>query len=124
MTEVIEETAAEATDTDLYAGLRENLGSQLFDLTEGRYKMVKMEEGLPAGLLRADDNVLPPDLLSAGTKDVLALALRLSLADYFLCDREGFLVMDDQIPLLISIQGYRRIQPAFFASMVRRPGVN
>ena len=47
--------------------------------------------------MRSDGNVIETDLLSTGTLDVLGLALRLSIANYFLKDNEAFLVMDDPL---------------------------
>ncbi len=40
---------------------------------------------------------LPLDLLSAGTRDVLSLAVRLGMAAYSLEGNDGFLVMDDPL---------------------------
>jgi exonuclease SbcC len=48
-------------------------------------------------VIRADGIPLPYPLLSAGTRDIFALALRLAMAEYFLGDREGFLVLDDPL---------------------------
>jgi uncharacterized protein YhaN len=37
------------------------------------------------------------DQLSAGTRDTLALALRLAMADYFLGGEDGFMLLDDPL---------------------------
>ena len=56
-----------------------------------------MDENLPAGLHRADGEVIGYDRLSEGTQDVLSIALKLAMADKYLEDREGFIIMDDPI---------------------------
>jgi exonuclease SbcC len=48
-------------------------------------------------LIRRDGQALAYDLLSAGTKDLFALALRLAMADFFLGGCEGFLLLDDPL---------------------------
>jgi exonuclease SbcC len=48
-------------------------------------------------VFRSDGQALPYDLLSAGTKDLFALALRLAMADFFLRSKEGFLLLDDPL---------------------------
>jgi uncharacterized protein YhaN len=64
-------------------------------MTNHRYKQIKINESLPTGFVRSDGNIVETDLLSTGTLDVLGLALRLSMANYFLKEQEAFLVMDD-----------------------------
>ena len=86
---------SEQMDTDTYAGLKREIESYISDLTSGRYVEVKLEDGLPEGFIRDDNQLLPYEILSTGTKDVLALALRLSMANHFLKDADGFLIMDD-----------------------------
>jgi exonuclease SbcC len=66
-------------------------------ITSGKYETVPMEEGLPEGFVTQGGVFLPHDLLSAGTRDTLALALRLSMAEYFLEESDGFLFMDDPL---------------------------
>ena len=56
-----------------------------------------MSEGLPDGFVREDGQLLSCELLSTGTLVALALSLRLAMSDYFLADRDGFLVMDDPL---------------------------
>ena len=48
-------------------------------------------------MVRRDGRSLPYDLLSAGTKDLFALAIRLAMAEFFLGGMEGFLVLDDPL---------------------------
>jgi exonuclease SbcC len=48
-------------------------------------------------VIRGDGQALPYDLLSAGTKDIFALAVRLAMAEFFLGPRDGFLLLDDPL---------------------------
>jgi exonuclease SbcC len=82
-------------DRATYDGMRTRLEEYVATLTGGRYAKVRMRESVPEGFLRRDGALLEYPLLSTGTKDTLALALRLAMAGYFLEGRDGFLVMDD-----------------------------
>ncbi|MDK2830336.1 AAA family ATPase [Methanolobus sp. WCC1] len=87
----------EDMDSDTYGDLKKDLEEYISFMTDGRHSSVQMDEGksVPCGFVRDDGAVLDYDLLSAGTKDVLSLALRLSMAKYFLQEANGFLIMDD-----------------------------
>jgi len=85
------------TDTDLYVELKHDLEDFVSIMTDKRYSQVNLDEGLPQGFIRGDGNLVKYDLLSAGTKDVLAIALRFSMAKHFLEDTDGFLIMDDPL---------------------------
>jgi len=87
----------EKLDSQTYEGIEKDLEKFTALLTNDKYSRIKMDESLPNGYIREDGNVLTYDLLSTGTKDVLALALRLSMAKYFLKDADGFLIMDDPL---------------------------
>ncbi len=87
----------EGLDGDTYGGLEADLEGYVSEMTDGKYSDVSMEESLPRGFVREDGILIPTDLLSTGTKDVLALALRLSMARHFLSDSDGFLVLDDPL---------------------------
>jgi exonuclease SbcC len=84
-------------DTDTYGGIMRKLSGYASAITSGKYETVPMEEGLPEGFVTQGGVFLPHDLLSAGTRDTLALALRLSMAEYFLEESDGFLFMDDPL---------------------------
>jgi len=87
----------EEMDSGTYSGLKKEMEQYISFMTGGRHTSVEMEKGkgLPCGFVRNDGAVLDYELLSAGTKDVLSLALRMSMAKYFLKEAEGFLIMDD-----------------------------
>jgi len=75
----------------------EELGRVLEPLTADSYNSVNLSEVNLAKAVRVDGSEIPFDLLSVGTKVGLGLALRLSMAKYFLEGLEGFLVMDDPL---------------------------
>jgi len=82
-------------DQQAFLGLKNDIESFISNMTNHRYKEIKIDESLPTGFVRGDGNIVEIDLLSTGTLDVLGLALRLSMANYFLNKQEAFLVMDD-----------------------------
>jgi exonuclease SbcC len=84
-------------DSATYEGIGKKLEGYVAAVTDGKYKKVDMHESLPDGFVRKDGTLLPHALLSAGTRDTLALALRLSMAEYFLEESDGFLLMDDPL---------------------------
>lgn len=75
----------------------EELGKILEPLTVDRYKRVNLVQADLGKAVRTDGLEIPFDLLSIGTKVGLGLALRLSMARYFLESLEGFLVLDDPL---------------------------
>ncbi len=87
---------SEQMDSGIYDDLKNDLEKLVSALTNGRYEQVELKEGLPKGFIR-DGELLTYELLSAGTKDVLAMALRLSMASHFLKNADGFLIMDDPL---------------------------
>jgi exonuclease SbcC len=66
-------------------------------MTRERYGEVAMQGSLPTGLVRRDGPELDWERLSAGTRDLLALGLRLVMASRFLGDARGFVMMDDPL---------------------------
>ncbi|MBC8394351.1 MAG: AAA family ATPase [Deltaproteobacteria bacterium] len=88
---------SEHLDQQAFVGLKHDSESFIAGMTDNRYEEIKIDESLPTGFIRKDGNVIETDLLSTGTLDVLGLALRLSMANYFLKDQEAFLVMDDPL---------------------------
>jgi exonuclease SbcC len=89
-----------AVETGVEEPFRQRFAGFLSALTAGRYSEAAKdpaEATLPQAVLRPDGSQLPYALLSGGTRDLFALALRLSMAELFLGDREGFLIMDDPL---------------------------
>lgn len=96
----IRDTAAEiitGLDTELYGDLKNNVEGYIAGMTANRYTRIEMEINVPSGFRREDGKILPADYLSVGTKDVLGLSLRLSMAKFFLKETDGFLIMDDPL---------------------------
>lgn len=74
----------------------EKTKSYFSKLTAGKYFDINMDKIIPSSI--SDGQItLRAGLLSQGTKDSLALALRLSMADYYLGHNNGFIVMDDPL---------------------------
>ncbi|MBW2059353.1 MAG: AAA family ATPase [Deltaproteobacteria bacterium] len=87
----------EEMDSATYKRLEKDVSELLEKMTGGRYKVVEMEESVPSGFHRKDGVVMPYDILSTGTKDVLGIALRLAITKQFLRAKEGFVIMDDPL---------------------------
>jgi len=90
------ETILKTLDRDTFTPYQHRVGQLLSALTSGRHTTVKLENALPVEV-RSKENGFPLDLLSAGTRDVLSLAVRLGMAAFSLEGNDGFLVMDDPL---------------------------
>jgi len=84
-------------DSGTYRGLEKDLEQSVAVMTDDRYNRIELNSGLPQGFICEDGAPLPYEMLSTGTKDVLAIALRLSMANHFLKDADGCLIMDDPL---------------------------
>src|SRR5208283_5977678 len=83
---------------DKYAVWKTGMEKYLSGLTGGKYGNIKLEENLPRGICVGGETILGIEFLSAGMKDVYALAVRLSMAEIFLGeDKKGFIMMDDPL---------------------------
>jgi exonuclease SbcC len=91
------ESMLKKLDSNTFAGYERSIAAYIAELTADRYRSISLEGSLPRGVIREDGATLFYSLLSAGTKDVFGLALRLAMADYFLKEQDGFLVMDDPL---------------------------
>ena len=87
----------EKSNSVVHSGLKGRMDDMVSVMTEGRHDRVDMEGSLPRGLDDGAGKSLPWDLLSAGTRDTLALALRLAMASSFLAEKDGFLMLDDPL---------------------------
>ena len=122
----------EGYDTDHSLKLRSAFETNMGKLTEGRYTLGAFDPasakkpasrkvistGLPFGVAGRPGVVYPYDLLSTGTKDTFALALRLALTDLFLSEVRGFAVFDD--PLVDMDPERRRAAAALLAEYSER----
>ncbi len=84
-------------DRRTYEGLEKEVAEFVQKMTAGRYENVTMDGSTPRGFQRKDGIEMPYDYLSAGTRDVLGMALRLAITKKFLEEKEGFVVMDDPL---------------------------
>jgi exonuclease SbcC len=118
------QAAAQAVLGESGAGQQERferaLGQYAAELTGGRYRAMPLSDGLPSSLEREDGLCLPFELLSGGTRGLFALALRLAMADAFLEDGEGFLILDD--PLVDLDPERQERASAALARFAGRPG--
>jgi DNA repair protein SbcC/Rad50 len=90
------DSLAEELDGNTFDEFNEQFGKYMEQVTDGRYRKVGDGNNIPSSIVREGDDIeLPFDLLSAGTKDVFSLALRLAMAGYFLKEAKGVLVLDD-----------------------------
>jgi len=87
----------EELDHGIYEPFITLVSRYLATLSNNRYRNLPAAEALPTGVIRGDGQAIPYDLLSAGTKDLFALALRLAMAEFFLGRGEGFLLLDDPL---------------------------
>lgn len=83
-------------DADTFEPLKYEVTELLKQMTLNKYTSVSMDEVVPKGI-NYNGSKIPVDLLSAGTKDILALAVRLGMANFYLQDRSGFIIMDDPL---------------------------
>jgi DNA repair protein SbcC/Rad50 len=85
------------SDTAVIDGMRAALEPLIQAMSRGRHAGVALDGSLPRGLTDSSGRVLGWELLSGGTRDMLALALRLAMASFFLRDTDGFLMLDDPL---------------------------
>jgi len=87
----------EKMDTKTYEGFQKKFLKYFIHMSGNSFSRVEMEQDIPEKLIKSDGSELSYDLLSFGTKDTFSLALRLAMAEYFLQDKSGFLVLDDPL---------------------------
>lgn len=89
--------------TDILAGLEDETYQPLVDsfigwlgeMSDGRFQKVQQDGELPDAFLTPDQTALTFDKLSHGTKDLTALAWKLTASEYFLNDQSSLLILDD-----------------------------
>jgi len=87
----------EKMDTKTYEGFQKKFLKYFIHMSGNSFSKVEMEQDLPGKLIKSDGSELSYHLLSFGTKDTFSLALRLAMAEYFLQDKSGFLILDDPL---------------------------
>lgn len=84
-------------DIKTYEGFQKKFVKYFIHMSGKSFSRVEMEQDLPEKLIKDDGSELTYNLLSFGTKDTFSLALRLTMAEYFLKDKSGFLALDDPL---------------------------
>jgi len=84
-------------DIKTYEGFQKIFVKYFIHMSGKSFSRVEMEQDLPKKLIKGDGSELTYNLLSFGTKDTFSLALRLTMAEYFLRDKSGFLILDDPL---------------------------
>jgi exonuclease SbcC len=90
-------TLMRTSDNAVYSGMKAQLSVMIKAMTAGRHADIEMEGAVPVALSEESGKAVAWEQLSAGTKDTLALALRLAMASYFLGDADGFMLLDDPL---------------------------
>ncbi|MGO9308951.1 MAG: AAA family ATPase [Spirochaetia bacterium] len=85
------------SDNVVFSGMKAQLSAMIATMTTGRHADIEMDGAVPVALFGDNGKAIAWEQLSAGTKDTLALALRLAMASYFLGDADGFMLLDDPL---------------------------
>jgi exonuclease SbcC len=84
------------TPVNPYQNYENNLTQYLNTLSGGKYEVSTNGDVTPSVIKNSNTNLLLPiELLSEGTSGILGLSLRLTMADYYLANQNGFLAFDD-----------------------------
>ena len=83
-------------DSNTFAPLQKSISNYVSQLTLNKYTVPLLDDYLPATIQSADGD-MSVQLLSAGTLDALALAVRLAMAEELLASRQAFVIMDDPL---------------------------
>lgn len=85
----------EDMDKDTFKPLADSFCKYLSIVTLGEYKVESLDDSFNLELKNINNSIMPLDLLSSGTYDCAALALRFSLLEYIIGKNNGFIIMDD-----------------------------
>ena len=85
-----------SADINAFQPLHSKTEYYLKKLSSGRFESIPFDVTKPQQLV-TDGVSIPVSLLSKGTKDILALALRLAAAEVYLENKSGFVIMDDPL---------------------------
>lgn len=89
----LETIIANRDEADPMANLETSIAAYFRNLTSNRYQKVLLDGNTPVEVIGS--NSLEIDLLSQGTAGSLALATRLAMAELYLDEMNGFLILDD-----------------------------
>ena len=82
-------------DENSFAPVAEAFSKYVVQLTNGNFTAGDIDNSFKLKLEKDQQTDIPIDLLSTGTYDSVALALRLSILEYILGDTKGFMILDD-----------------------------
>jgi exonuclease SbcC len=91
------EKTKEEIDKKPFKPLAEKFTEYLYMLTDGNYKQVKIDESFEISLHNKNGVTMPRFLLSEGTHDCVALALRFSILKFIYGKSHGYVILDDCI---------------------------
>ncbi|HHV18239.1 MAG TPA: AAA family ATPase [Thermoanaerobacterales bacterium] len=94
--EAFEKTKEEIGKTP-FKPLADKFTEYLCMLTDGNYNQGQIDESFDISLQNKNGVTMPPALLSAGTHDCVALALRFSILKYIYGNTHGYVILDDCI---------------------------
>ena len=81
-------------DEQTYRPLQDAVNKYISAITGDKYHELILKEALPISLYNSTKK-FQISHLSKGTLDAAALALRLGMAEFYLAERDGFVIMDD-----------------------------
>lgn len=111
------QTMLASADENAFMPLHRKTETYLARLSRGRFNRIPFDATEPQRL-EGDNVSLPVSLLSKGTKDILALSLRLAAADVYLESNAGFVMMDD--PLVDMDEARRKAAAAVLREFAAR----
>lgn len=96
-----------AMDANSFQPLSDAFSRYLSQTTRGNYRLEGWDEPLNLDLIRRDEVRMSLKLLSSGTYDSVALALRFALLEQIFPAGDGFVVLDD---CLVDLDADRRVE--------------
>ncbi len=103
------ETTRDKMDEASFNPVIESFSKYLAQMTNEAYKVSALDDDFNLTLVRDEQLEMPVELLSSGTYDSVALALRLAILENILGDNQGFVVLDD---CLVDLDPYRKEKAA------------
>ncbi len=89
------ESTRARVDANSFAPLADAFSKYIVLLTKGGFVAADIDNGFGLKLEKDKNTDIPVDLLSAGTYNAVAFALRLAILEYILGDTKGFMILDD-----------------------------
>ncbi|EOD00605.1 ATP-binding protein [Caldisalinibacter kiritimatiensis] len=89
------DSVLEEMDQNSFEPLVDSFSKYLTKLTLDNYSIGDISEEFNLIVKTSDSKTMPIDLLSAGTYDCVALALRLAILENLFEDENGFIILDD-----------------------------